>query len=149
LPVLLAGLSVVAVSLKNVVSRGGSTETNENAIATYDAAPADAAPADATPADAASLDAAIPIDAGKRKRRIDAAIPRPRGKGTLRVGVKPWAVVFLDGRELGQAPKSWQVPAGRHRVEVRFPPKSLVKKYTVTIEADDTKYIGLIDFTAE
>ena len=40
----------------------------------------------------------------------------------MKVGAVPWGEVYLDGTKLpGQAPHTWEVPAGPHQVEVVFP----------------------------
>jgi len=121
----------------------GATPAIADAAAPIDAAPPDAAPPDAAPIDAAPA----PIDAGRR-RRPDAA-PRPRGNGELRVGAKPWADVYVDGKKLGQAPGHWTIPAGRHVVEVRYPVpgREQSRRFNVSLQPDQTETLGVIDFT--
>jgi hypothetical protein len=59
-----------------------------------------------------------PIDGG-RAPAIDAGV---RATGKLKVGAVPWGEVYLDGKKLpGQAPKTWDVPAGPHTIEIVFP----------------------------
>jgi len=110
----------------------------------WDAAPADAAVVDATGVDAA------PPDARRVRppRKIDAA-PVALAAGTLKVGAKPWAEVYLDGKKLGRAPGSWLVPAGEHEVVVKFPVpgREQSRTFRVTIEEGAAKNVGLVDFT--
>ena len=77
------------------------------------------------PADGREPDAAPrppPTDAGSRPPPTDAASVSPRASGRLKVGAVPWGEVYLDGTKLpGQAPHTWEVPAGPHQVEVVFP----------------------------
>jgi hypothetical protein len=97
-----------------------------------DAAPPDAPPLDAPSLVAAPIDAALaishPVDAATRPAAVDAPprsapvdAPPSARSGTLKVGANPWGEVYLDGRRLGRAPNAWEVPAGKHTIEVVFP----------------------------
>jgi hypothetical protein len=45
--------------------------------------------------------------------------PRASGQGVLSVNATPWGRVFVNGRELGEAPLDVELPAGRYRVRVQ------------------------------
>ncbi|MCL4224881.1 MAG: protein kinase [Myxococcales bacterium] len=61
------------------------------------------------------------LDAGGSPPPPDAA-PAAAGTGRLKVGAVPWGEVYLDGRRLpGTAPRTWEVPAGPHQVDVVLP----------------------------
>ncbi|HUQ04572.1 MAG TPA: serine/threonine-protein kinase [Kofleriaceae bacterium] len=63
-----------------------------------------------------------PTDAGARLPPPDAAAATTRATGKLKVGAVPWGEVYVDGKKLpGQAPKTWDVPAGPHTIEIVFP----------------------------
>ena len=116
--------------------------------ASIDAEAPDAAPADAPPdAPAAPLDAPARTDAPPRAPPVDAA-PAAR-TGTLKVGADPWGEVFLDGRRLGRAPNAWQVPAGRHQVEVVFPSDEgeVRRRFDVDVPAGGQAAPLFADFT--
>jgi hypothetical protein len=108
------------------------------------AAPVDAAP----PPDAAAPDAGPP-DARPAPRRRPDASPAARGTATLKVGANPWGDVYLDGTKLGRAPGEWSVPAGRHRVEVKFPVpgREQSEQFRVDLRAGDSRNLGVVDFT--
>jgi hypothetical protein len=47
--------------------------------------------------------------------------PAPRF-GTIDLHVDPWAIVYLDGRQIGEAPvKGLSLPLGRHRLKLVNP----------------------------
>jgi hypothetical protein len=81
-------------------------------------APIDA-PIDAPP------DAHVERDAGV-KVKADAAVPPPdaavvvAGKATLKIGANPWGDIKIDGVASGRTPKTIEVTAGKHLVEVTF-----------------------------
>lgn len=104
------------------------------------------------PIDAGAIDAMVASpDAAPSSvsRRRDAGPRRPppvKGKGTLEVGANPWGDVYVDGVRVGQAPGAWSVAAGPHEVEVRH--RDATRRFTVEIAVDETKSLGLIDFSA-
>jgi serine/threonine-protein kinase len=107
----------------------------------------DAAPAAKTP-DAAA--ARPEKDAGRVvAKRADAAPAKPKGKGTLKVGARPWADVYVDGKKLGQAPGQWSIPSGKHKVELRYPGPDgeRRKSFTVELGADQVANLGIVDFS--
>ncbi len=124
-------------------------------------APAPAAIADASPApidggtaDGGSADATAAIadagepDARRIRHRPDAAVV---GTATLKVGANPWGEVYLDGKKLGRAPGAWQIPAGRHDVEVRFPVagQEQSRHFPVVLGPDQVQSLGVVDFTKQ
>ncbi len=59
---------------------------------------------------------------------------KARPKGSLSVNSEPWSVVSIDGVRVGNTPLIGHVlPAGRHHVQLRNPPRKLQMKRTVTI----------------
>ena len=86
--------------------------------------PAAAPPAvDATPATSVprELPEASPTRAGQAVTQVSDAVVAP--VGTLRLFIKPWARVLVDGINEGASPplKRLTLPVGRHRVEVVNP----------------------------
>jgi hypothetical protein len=57
------------------------------------------------------------------------------------VNAKPWAKVFVDGRDVGQTPiKSLKLTAGTYRVILEHPTLGRFER-TVTIRADETERV--------
>ncbi len=167
---ILAGLGAVVLAIASVVVflRG------REAVIAPDAAPKEDAPfymlADAAPdgaadaplsADAmlATSDAAVSRDAGVLAPR-DADVPlrdanaRPRvdagaaGTATLNIGADPWGEIVIDGTKRGRTPKTLEVSAGPHTIEVVFagedPPRT--RSFSVDLADGATKDI-VADFT--
>ncbi len=67
------------------------------------------------------------------------------GEGELKIIVKPWAKVQLDGRDLGTTPlPPQQLPAGRHIVVLENPDKGFRKRYTVSIDPGKTRILKAV-----
>jgi serine/threonine-protein kinase len=65
--------------------------------------------------------------------KLAARAPAVTAKGTVEFRVRPWAIVSLDGKVLGQTPlAAMEVPVGKHTL--RFVNKELEKDVTRTIE---------------
>jgi serine/threonine protein kinase len=83
------------------------------------------APAPSPDAHLLSPDARAPApspDARAPSPSPDAGAAASTKTGKLNVGAVPWAEVYLDGKKLpGQAPRTYDVPAGKHTVELVFP----------------------------
>lgn len=59
--------------------------------------------------------------------------------GTLRVNSRPWSVVFVDGRRVGNTPqRSLELSAGTHRLEFVNEEFGLRKTVTVEVKAGET-----------
>ena len=123
------------------------TATTSDAVeATGDAATA------ATDAPRTSHDAGVlaPRDAGARARDGGATIDAAKAAGTvtLNIGADPWGEIVIDGTKRGRTPKTLQVSAGPHTVEVVFagedPPRT--KSYSIDLADGATKDI-VADFT--
>jgi eukaryotic-like serine/threonine-protein kinase len=72
---------------------------------------------------------------------------RVTGTGLLQIGVRPWARVTVDGREVGTTPLDRiTLPAGRHVVGLRHPAYEAVEKELVVTEGQTTRLI--FDFTS-
>jgi len=108
---------------------------------------------DATIADAATdaprapHDAVIAInhaDARAVPAAIDAAIPRPTGKATLKIGADPWGEVVIDGaKQSKNTPIDVEVGAGHHVIDVIYrgvdPP--LTKHFQVDVSDGESKTV--------
>jgi len=123
-----------------------ATEPDAVAAAVADAAPVrDAgvlAPRDAVPA--RDADELPPLDAGARPR-VDAAAT---GTATLNIGADPWGEIVIDGTKRGRTPKTLEVSAGPHTIEIVFagedPPRT--KSFSVDLADGATKDL-VADFT--
>jgi hypothetical protein len=91
-----------------------------------------------------SGDASPPADARVAKRRADAGAPRPTGTGTLRVGASPRGDVYVDGKLVGEAPGQWEIPAGPHRVRVKYKDQS--RSFRVSVRAGEEITTDFIEF---
>ncbi len=71
--------------------------------------------------------------------------PRPRvasgPAGKIRIGSKPWATVFVDGRKRGTTPLILKVPPGRHTVRLVNPQFGIKKTFVVNVPAGGSKTI--------
>jgi len=92
--------------------------------------PAAAAPqasAESAPAspERAKPEAAKPAPAPAKARVVEAkkgAAPQPAAApGRVRLAISPWGEIFVDGKSRGVSPpmKSFSLPPGRHKIEVR------------------------------
>jgi hypothetical protein len=70
------------------------------------------------------------------------------GTGMLQIGVRPWAEVAVDGREVGTTPLD-RIPlgAGRHVVKLRHPAYEPVERVVVVIAGETARLV--FDFGAE
>ena len=69
------------------------------------------------------------------------------GTGLLQIGVRPWAQVTVDGKDVGTTPLDRiELPAGRHRVALRHPAYQVVEKDLVITEGETARLI--FDFTS-
>ncbi len=116
-----------------------------DAPAAIDAREPDAEPAPVDAAVVVHRDAAVKIrvdaDVVQPPPRVDAAVVAPAGVGTLRIGAKPWAEVYIDGvKQPKQAPNDFQVKGGHHHVDLKFPAVNppLTQPYEVDVGAGDT-----------
>jgi len=67
----------------------------------------------------------LPAEPPRRSAATSRATPQkpapaviPPKAGELRIIVRPWALIWLDGKALGQTPYRGKVPAGRHSVRL-------------------------------
>lgn len=64
------------------------------------------------------------------------------GKGTLTVTVRPWAIVLVDGTRLRQTPvRDFELPAGKHTIELVNEGKNRREKVQVTIKNGELEEI--------
>jgi hypothetical protein len=84
-----------------------------------------------------------------RPRPPDARpVDAPRATAQIKVGANPWGEVFLDGKPAGRTPTTLTVSAGRHEIEVAFPPADPPRRetYRLDLGAGETRSV-LADFT--
>jgi len=74
-------------------------------------------------------------------RRPSRAAPASSGAmGTLRVSTRPWSIVTIDGKLIGNTPQmNLSLPEGSHRVQLNNPEFQIEKTVTVKIEAGKTE----------
>ena len=66
----------------------------------------------------------------------------PAGKSALSVIVRPWAIVYVDGTRLRQTPVTdFELPAGKHTIELVNESKSRREKITVTLKPGEPEVI--------
>jgi len=76
-------------------------------------------------------------DAGDAPARPRPSPPvRARRTGELAILVRPWALIWLDGKPSGQTPFRAAVPAGRYRVRLVNDELGKVETTTVVVEPD-------------
>jgi PEGA domain-containing protein len=64
------------------------------------------------------------------------------GKGKINVFVRPWAIVYVDGARLRQTPvQNYELPSGKHVVELVNDPKGKREKLNITLKAGELQEI--------
>jgi serine/threonine protein kinase len=108
----------------------------------------------ATPASDAAVSPPQEADAAPIKKDAATAAVRRRpdaqekkAPGRIRIGANPWAEVFLNGKPIGRAPGSFEVPAGSHSLELRFQEQSKIMK--IEVKSSELTSLGVVDFTSE
>jgi len=144
--------AIAAVVVFFVVRGGGDGKTaiaqvppDAAAIAQAQVSPDAAVPA-VTPADA-MVAVALPPDAAPpptiTKRPPHHHKPKPKGKGKLKILATPWATVIVDGKVRGTTPRTIELSAGRHKIELRNDEMGPPQHKRVTIKADKTQTINV------
>jgi len=64
--------------------------------------------------------------------------PAPVRKGELAIIVRPWALIWLNGKSLGQTPYREAIPAGRYRLRIANDDAGKDETTLVTITPDQT-----------
>jgi eukaryotic-like serine/threonine-protein kinase len=102
-----------------------------------------AVPADASGPRLAAADAAVPAEASvlATKPPPPPSSPVAQAQGELVVLVKPWATLWLDGKQVGETPQRVAVPAGRHSVRLVNEERGKNEWATVTITPGRTTTI--------
>ena len=69
------------------------------------------------------VDVTVPIELVDRKDVIvDRTLTATTRYGTIDLHVDPWAIIYLDGRQIGEAPvKGLSLPVGHHRLKLVNP----------------------------
>ncbi len=82
---------------------------------------------------------------GSSVRRESRAAPAKSGAtGTLRVSTRPWSIVTIDGKLIGNTPQmNLSLPEGSHRVQLSNPEFGIEKTVTVKIESGKTETLIL------
>ncbi len=127
------GLAVIVVATVGfaILGRRGADKPQ---LSTRDAAPSVRAPLDAatrnrqaadaratvattTMADAGIVDGRAPSGSKPKTKPIVRTNRRKNIKtGVVKLRIKPWADVYVDGKSVGQAPTTLNLPVGRHRL---------------------------------
>lgn len=105
-----------------------------------------------TPGQAMRLDAALDlgavVDAGSEVMSpYDAARPdakpidRKIKRASLRIQVKPWASIEIDGRAFGQTPQTISLKRGRHRLILRNPGLEKRESLSLNLKPGETRVI--------
>ncbi len=149
---------VAAVPL--VVETVAAAAAPPEAPVVADVGQASAAPVAAVPALAAEVDArprrgsrATPSEPGTHGPGASESVTSPpvtsppvasppvaSTSGTLRVSSRPWSVVTIDGKVVGNTPQmSLSLAAGSHRVHLRSPDFEIEKELNVSIRAGETE----------
>jgi len=84
-----------------------------------------------------------PLDAGvagptSKPRRAVARPAAPVGKGELVILVRPWAAVWIDGKESGQTPFRESISAGNHRLKLVHEDSGRTERTSITIKPGET-----------
>jgi serine/threonine protein kinase len=92
---------------------------------------------------------AIPTPAPRTPTPTPApAVEVPRGPGRLKIVVRPWATVYVDGREVGQTPmEAFVVEAGSRVVRIRNPQWEAIER-RVLVRPGETQEL-IIDLPKE
>jgi hypothetical protein len=70
------------------------------------------------------------------------AAKEPAGKGTISVFVRPWAIVYVDGGRLRQTPiQAYELPSGKHVLELVNDPKGKREKMMITLKPGESQEI--------
>ena len=147
---ILCAAVVGAVLMRGEVARSQTPERGarpSEARSALPALPAPPAPPASAPADAgvaAIRDAARPAspaiapsgDAAPRPAHRERA--RDARTGELAIIVRPWAMIWLNGKPSGQTPFRAAVPVGRYRVRLANDDVGRHEITTVTVEPDQT-----------
>ena len=82
--------------------------------------------------------------AGKRDRSKNITIVSSGSDATvLAVDVRPWAVVYMDGKKLGHTPLQRQISPGNHRITLKNTAQGYEKSFT--IRASRGKKVKIVD----
>jgi len=119
--VVAAGAAIVGVLVSTNRSAGRDGGADAGVPDARPTASIDAGLTDAGLTDAGLADAAPPPDAKRRRRPRPDAGERVRGTGTLKIGVKPWAEVYVDGKKLSSRRRSSTSRPDDHSAQA--PPK--------------------------
>lgn len=101
---------------------------------------APAPPSDAVLPSAAPADATTPSvpDVTARTRKAPPVAKPATEPGRLSVVVKPWAILWIEGKVIGQTPYRAPLPAGRYRIRITNEDAGKDETMTVTVTANKT-----------
>ncbi len=140
-----ASLAALSVALGVAALAGRSEATPAVAAAPVRSAPPEAPPEPPAPVGSPRTPEEAPAIATvekpvRQQRRASrrARTPkkkRPVGSSYLNIDARPWAIVFVDGRSLGQTPLARaEIPAGDHHVRLVNPDRGLEASYRIQSE---------------
>ncbi len=144
----LAAVAAVVVFLivRGSVGKEAAATVPPDAMTVAAKTPPDAMMAVVTPPDAMVAIAMPPDAAPPPPPVIHTHTPssthhKPKGKGTLKVLATPWATVIVNGKARGTTPLTLELPAGRHKLELRNSEMGAPQHKRVTITADKTNTV--------
>ena len=76
-----------------------------------------------------------------------AAKPSGGGEGKVTIKAVPWGFVSIDGKRIGNTPKTETLKAGTHKIEINLPNKNLKVSKSITVKGGQAVSIGY-DFNA-
>ena len=76
-----------------------------------------------------------------------AAKPSGGGEGKVTIKAVPWGFVSIDGKRIGNTPKTETLKAGTHKIEINLPNKNLKVSKSITVKGGQSVSIGY-DFNA-
>jgi hypothetical protein len=77
-----------------------------------------------------------------RKAAAAKKAAEPGALGTLRVSSRPWSLVHVDGKLIGNTPQmNLQLPEGAHQIKLVNPEFDLTKTVTVKVRAGETETV--------
>jgi hypothetical protein len=141
--VMLGGLAAGLVLARGEVAQSRTTERSAAAPSVVEpavAAPAVPAPVAPAPAPAPPGDAGVEagVEAAPARPPRRDRIARSERTGELAIIVRPWAMIWLNGKPSGQTPFRAAVPVGRYRVRLANDDTGHDEVTTVTVDPDRT-----------
>jgi len=93
------------------------------------------------PPDTSARDAREPAKPASTSAPVTAQPAAVKRTGELAILVKPWALIWLNGKSAGQTPFREKLPVGRYRLRIQNDETGKDETVTVTVTADKTTTI--------